>query len=72
MLRTNPAAVLGFTTVGGGAGGGAVSFPWQLPPIGTYIGVSVFTQWVVLDPLAPTGAFAVTPGIWSIVAPVGG
>ena len=72
MLRTNPEIILGFTTVGGGAGGGLATFPWQLPPVGTYIGLSVFTQWVVLDPLAPNGVVSVSPGIWSIVAPVGG
>ncbi len=65
-------ATVAFTTVGGGAGGGLVTFPLQLPPVGTYIGVSLYTQWLVLDPLAPSGIFAVSPGLWSIVAPVGG
>lgn len=61
-----------FTTVGGGAGGGAVTFPLQLPAIGSLAGLSLFTQWIVFDPLAPSGIFATSPGLWSIVAPVGG
>jgi hypothetical protein len=34
--------------------------------------MSLYTQWVVFDPLAQNGVLAVTPGLWTIVAPIGG
>lgn len=72
MLRTNPVNVITLTSVGGGAGAGIATLPIQLPATTGYVGMSLFTQWVVLDPLAANGILSVTPGLWSIVAPVGG
>jgi hypothetical protein len=72
LLRTNPVNVLAATSVGGGAGGGVATLPIALPGTTSYVGLSVFTQWVVFDPLAPNGVLSVTPALWSIVAPVGG
>lgn len=72
MLRMNPVNVIALTTVGGGAGAGVASLPLLLPATTGYVGMSLFTQWVVLDPLAANGVLSVTPGLWSIVAPVGG
>tara|TARA_R110002072_G_scaffold67163_3_gene165123 strand:+ start:146922 stop:147965 length:1044 start_codon:yes stop_codon:yes gene_type:complete len=72
MLRTNPVNAITAMTVGGGAGSGVATLPIQLPGIGGYEGFYVFTQWVVFDPLAPNGTLAVTPGLWTIVAPIGG
>lgn len=72
MLRTNPANIVALMTVGGGAGGGIATLPIQLPATGNYIGVSLFTQWFVLDPLALNGVLSATGAHWSIVAPVGG
>jgi hypothetical protein len=67
MLRMNPVNTITLTTVGGGAGGGAVSLQVPLPATTNYVGASLFTQWVVLDPLAPSGFLSVTGADWSIV-----
>jgi len=72
LLHFNPINAIGFTTVGGGPGTGSASFAWQLPPTGGYAGLSLFTQWVVFDPLGPSASLATTGGLWSIVAPFGG
>ena len=72
LLYTNPVNLVGVTTVGGGAGGGIVTLGVPLPPTTGYVGLSVFTQWVVFDPLAQNGALCVTPAVWTIIAPVGG
>jgi hypothetical protein len=69
FLRTNPANTFGLTTAGGGAGGGAVSLPITLPAVTSIVGASVFTQWVVFDPLGPTGFLSVSNAHWSIVGP---
>ncbi|HZN39974.1 MAG TPA: hypothetical protein VFD82_14275 [Planctomycetota bacterium] len=72
MLRANPVIVNAGVTVGGGAGGGLATLPIQLPGTTGYIGMSFFTQWVVLDPLALNGLLSITAGLHSIVAPIGG
>lgn len=72
LLRNNAVFLAGLTTVGGGAGSGFASLPVQLPAVTNYVGLSVFSQWVVFDPLAPSGVLSTTAGIWTIVAPVGG
>ena len=72
MLRMEPVNAIGVLTVGGGAGAGLASLPIQLPGTAGYIGMSVYTQWVVLDPLGFNGTLSVTPALWSIVAPIGG
>lgn len=71
-LLVSPDLFLFATTVGGGPGAGIAHATLQLPPVTTYIGRSLFTQWLVLDPLASNGVGAASNGIWSIVAPVGG
>jgi len=60
------------TTVGGGAGGGQATAPILTPGVGGYVGASVYTQWVVFDPLSINSFLCVTPGLWTIVAPIGG
>jgi len=72
MLLTNPVNAIPVMTVGGGAGGGLAQLPISLPATTNYVGLSIYTQWVVFDPLAQNGVLAVTPGLWTIVAPVGG
>jgi hypothetical protein len=72
MLRTNPVNLVALMTVGGGAGSGVATLPILLPGTGSYVGASVFTQWFVMDPLAPNGVLSTTAANWSIVAPVGG
>jgi hypothetical protein len=72
LLHFNPINAIGFTTVGAGPGSGSASFAWQLPPTGGYAGLSLFTQWVVFDPLGQSASLATTGGLWSIVAPFGG
>lgn len=71
-LNANPLVTLVTTTVGGGAGAGSATVPLQLPAMTFYIGMSFYTQWLVADPLAPNQLMSATPGMWSIVAPVGG
>ncbi len=72
FLRNNALLTAVATTVGGGAGTGIASVQLSLPGTTSYVGMSLFSQWVIFDPLSPTGLLAVTPGTWSIVAPVGG
>jgi len=72
MLLTNPVNAIPALTVGGSAGTGLVQIPIQLPATTGYVGMSLYTQWVVFDPLAMNGVLSVTPGLWTIVAPVGG
>jgi len=72
LLRTSADIEVYSTTVGGGAGSGVCILPVALPPTTGYIGSSVFTQWAVLDPLAPNGYLSTTAMTWTIVAPIGG
>jgi hypothetical protein len=72
FLRTNPLAFQIVQTVGGGPGLGAAQFDWQLPPVTSYVGLSLYTQWLGLDPASPNGFMNATQGVQSIVAPVGG
>lgn len=72
MLRMNPVNAIPVMTVGGGPGAGVATLPIQLPGIGGIEGFQMFTQWVIFDPLAPNGVLATTPGLWTIVAPIGG
>ncbi|MFK7740829.1 MAG: hypothetical protein AB8H80_10955 [Planctomycetota bacterium] len=71
-LLTNPANAIPVVTVGGGAGSGVATLPVQLPPTTGYVGLSIYTQWVVFDPLSISGLVSVSPGLWTIVAPLGG
>jgi hypothetical protein len=72
MLRMNPINAIPVITIGGGPGSGTATLPVQLPGVGGYQGLNIFTQWVVFDPLAPSGSVAVTSALRTIVAPVGG
>lgn len=71
-LLTRPDIYMFAQTVGGGAGAGQASITTFLPPVNNYIGASLFTQWLVLDPFASNGVGAGTAGIWSIVTTIGG
>lgn len=63
---------LAFTnTIGGGAGLGSAVMNVQLPPITNYVGASVYTQWLVADPLASNQVLAGSGAMWSIIAPLG-
>lgn len=72
MLRMNPLNAITVQTVGGSPGSGLAQLLITLPPTTGYVGMSLFSQWVVFDPLAANGVLSVTGGLWSIVAPVGG
>ena len=72
MLHVDPAVILWAQTVGGGPGAGAVTMSLQMPAMTWYIGLSLYTQWVVSDLNSPNGVMAMSQGVWSIVAPVGG
>jgi hypothetical protein len=72
MLRTNPVLTLPVNTIGGVAGSGAAQQSIQLPPNPGLQGLSLYTQWVVFDPLGPSAALSTTAGLWSVIAPVGG
>lgn len=71
-LLVDPIAIVWSQTIGGGAGSGVATVPVQMPPVTFYVGASLYTQWIVADPNAPNGMLAVSQGVWSIVAPVGG
>ncbi len=71
FLLVNPIATI-FTQTVGSPGSAVAQLPLQLPPITSYIGFSLYTQWLVLDPTALNGVLSTTGGIRSIVAPIGG
>jgi len=71
-LNVNPLVTIFATTVGGGPGAGSATVALQLPAMTFYIGISLYSQWLVADPLAPNQMMSASPGMWSIVAPVGG
>lgn len=72
LLRTNPLLTFATTTVGGVPGSGAALLSIQFPPNPALQGGSLYSQWVVFDPLGPSAALSTTGGLWSVVAPVGG
>ena len=47
-------------------GAGSASLGLNLPPITDYVGLSFYTQWLVLDPSAINGVLSATGGIRSI------
>lgn len=51
---------IGALTVGGGPGSGVAQVGVPLPAIGNLLGASLFTQWLVLDPLSPNGLLAMS------------
>lgn len=71
-LLANPVHTLITTTVGGGPGGGIGTVSISIPPITTFVGLSVYTQWLVDDPLSRSGVLSATGGLWHVVAPAGG
>ncbi|HLQ38424.1 MAG TPA: hypothetical protein VK348_11520, partial [Planctomycetota bacterium] len=71
-LLTDPVVTMFTTTIGGGAGGGIGTISVNLPSITSYVGMSVFSQWFVSDPLANNGILAASAGLWTTVAGVGG
>ncbi|GAB4147803.1 MAG: hypothetical protein Fur0037_16070 [Planctomycetota bacterium] len=72
LLWTRPDYFAMTQTVGGGPGSGIATFSLQLPPVTVYVGMSFYTQWLVLDPFAPNGVGAASAANRAIVAPVGG
>ncbi len=70
-LLTNPEIVELAVTIGS-QGTGQASVGIAIPPLTTFVGLSVFSQWVVEDPAALNNVMSATAGLWSIVAPVGG
>ena len=72
FLTNNALTTVAAMTVGGGAGAGMASVPIALPATTSYVGVNVFTQWLVIDPLAPMGGLSLSNSHRCIVAPVGG
>lgn len=71
-LLVNPVHTVFTTAIGGSAGAGIATVTVALPPITAMVGLSVYTQWLVADPLALNGVLAASNGIWHIVAQVGG
>ncbi len=70
-LLVAPDLVFYATTVGSGSAGTASIF-LAVPPLPTFVGLHVFTQWVIDDPAANNGIMSATAGLWSIITPVGG
>ncbi|MCA8964237.1 MAG: hypothetical protein KDC48_05110 [Planctomycetes bacterium] len=71
-LRNNVVASNLTVSVGGGAGAGIANTSMMLPAVTWYIGLSLYTQWAVLDPFSPNGMLSASTGVRYIVAPVGG
>lgn len=69
-LRNNALGSNLAVSVGAGAGSGIATLSFQMPPLP--VGVSFYTQWFVLDPFSTNGVISATPGVRSIIAPVGG
>ncbi|MFM1871500.1 MAG: hypothetical protein RL398_922 [Planctomycetota bacterium] len=69
-LRNNALGTNFVMSVGSGAGAGLATLNLQMPPLP--IGVSLYTQWIVLDPFSNNGLISTTRGVRSIVAPIGG
>jgi hypothetical protein len=72
FLYDNSIASVFTTTVGGGAGGGIGTVTMSLPAIPSLIGVVVYSQWLIADPLASNGVLSASNAMWHKVAPVGG
>ncbi|MBK8099936.1 MAG: hypothetical protein IPK26_22770 [Planctomycetes bacterium] len=71
-LLANPFFTAFSTTVGGGAGAGSATMSIALPPVTNYVGMNIYTQWLVLDPGASNTMLSATQGVRSIIAPAGG
>lgn len=56
-------------TVGGGAGAGTASLRTPVPPVTNIVGLSFFTQWLILDPFSANNTLAATNGEWHIFGP---
>jgi hypothetical protein len=70
-LFVSPDIMFSLFTVGGpGTAGATLSL--QVPPLSEFAGVSLYSQWFVLDPAALNGVMSSTAALWSIVTPVGG
>lgn len=65
-LMVDNAVSVGVSTVGGGPGAGSASLPFGLPASTNWVGVEVFSQWLVLDPLAPNGLLTTSNAIRTI------
>lgn len=70
-LLVNPIAPFWTMTVGS-PGSAIATMPLSLPPTTSYVGLPVFSQWLVADPSAVNGVLSASGGLWSIVAPPGG
>ncbi|MGE3171422.1 MAG: hypothetical protein AB7O97_02275 [Planctomycetota bacterium] len=70
-LLVNPLLTV-FTTTIGSPGASTAQVTFAVPPITDFVGVSLYSQWLVADPSAVNGAISATDGLWSIVAPFGG
>jgi hypothetical protein len=72
LLRMEPLNTIVAMTVGGGAGSGIAQLPINLPATTGYVGLNLFSQWVIFDALAPSGILSTTGALWSIVgSPLG-
>ena len=71
-LLVDPVHTVFTTAIGGSAGAGIATVTVPLPPVTAMVGLSVYTQWLVADPLALNGVLAASNGNWHIVSQVGG
>lgn len=70
-LFVSPEIMFSLFTVGGpGTAGATLSL--QVPPLSEFVGVSLYSQWFVLDQSAVNGVMSATAPLWSIVTPIGG
>lgn len=70
FIRNNALATFFTFSVGSGPGAGNATLSLQLPPLP--LGVSFYSQWLVLDPFSANGVVSTAPGVRSIVAQIGG
>jgi hypothetical protein len=69
FLRVEPLVGLNATTVGGGAGAGSASINVPLPPVTVIVGLHCYSQWLVVDPLAPNGRLCASNALWHVIGP---
>jgi hypothetical protein len=57
---------LPITTIGGGPGSGSANFATPVPPVTVFVGLEMYTQWLVLDSQSLNGPIVLSNGVRSI------
>ena len=67
MLYTDPLAIVGVPTTGGGAGAGNASLLTGIPPIGSLRGLQFYSQWLVFDTASANGVVSFSNALWHVI-----